>query len=149
MNVTHALVCGLSGSRAVCPVLMRSASCMYPLMSVLPKFRTVNYRTIKRVSWTGTPCSFCDLSMKVLSVSYTVHIPFVHYTSVIRMLVGHSLSVTCLVRMHSLRLPRRHSPPLRRLLSLDKHFLHSFCPLPLSVDMWCTITFFRWYVTAP
>ena len=31
VNVTHALVCGLSGSRAVCPVLMRSASCRYPV----------------------------------------------------------------------------------------------------------------------
>ena len=31
MNVTHALVCGLSGSCAVCPVLMRSASCRYPV----------------------------------------------------------------------------------------------------------------------
>ena len=36
MNVTHALVFGLSGSRAVCPVLMRSAS-MYPLMSIRPE----------------------------------------------------------------------------------------------------------------
>ena len=41
MNVTRELVCGLSGSRTVCPVLMRSASCrypdcMYPLMSVRP-----------------------------------------------------------------------------------------------------------------
>ena len=31
MNVTNALVCGLSGSRAVCPVLMRLASCRYPV----------------------------------------------------------------------------------------------------------------------
>ena len=31
MNVTHALVCSLSGSRAVCQVLMRSASCRYPV----------------------------------------------------------------------------------------------------------------------
>ena len=31
MNFTHALVCGLSGSRAVWPVLMRSASCRYPV----------------------------------------------------------------------------------------------------------------------
>ena len=33
MKVTHALVCGLSGLCAVCPVLMRSASCryMYPV----------------------------------------------------------------------------------------------------------------------
>ena len=31
VNVTHALVCGLYGSRAVCPVLMRSASCRYPV----------------------------------------------------------------------------------------------------------------------
>ena len=29
MNVTRALLCGLSGSLAVCPVLMRSASCRY------------------------------------------------------------------------------------------------------------------------
>ena len=34
MNVTHALVCGLSSSRAVCQVQMHSASCKYPLMSV-------------------------------------------------------------------------------------------------------------------
>ena len=31
MNVTRALVCGLSGSHAVCTFLMRSASCRYPL----------------------------------------------------------------------------------------------------------------------
>ena len=31
VNVTHALVCGLSGSSAVCLVLMRSASCRYPV----------------------------------------------------------------------------------------------------------------------
>ena len=31
MNVTRALVCGLSSSRAVCPVVMRSASCRYPV----------------------------------------------------------------------------------------------------------------------
>ena len=37
MNVTHALECGLSGSRTVCPVLMRFASCRYPV-SVRPEF---------------------------------------------------------------------------------------------------------------
>ena len=31
VKVTHALVCGLSGSRAVCPVRMLSASCRYPV----------------------------------------------------------------------------------------------------------------------
>ena len=31
MNVIHALVCSLSGSRAVCQVLMRLASCRYPV----------------------------------------------------------------------------------------------------------------------
>ena len=31
MNVTRALVCGLSGSCAVCPVLMQLASCRYPV----------------------------------------------------------------------------------------------------------------------
>ena len=29
MNVTRALVCGLSGSHVVCPVVMRLASCRY------------------------------------------------------------------------------------------------------------------------
>ena len=31
MNVTYALVCGLSGSQAVCPNLIVSASCRYPV----------------------------------------------------------------------------------------------------------------------
>ena len=31
MNITHALVCCLSGSRAVCLVCMRLASCRYPV----------------------------------------------------------------------------------------------------------------------
>ena len=31
MNVTRAFVCGLSGSHAVCPVVMCSAFCMYPV----------------------------------------------------------------------------------------------------------------------
>ena len=31
VNVTHVFLCGLSGSRAVCPVLMRLASCRYPV----------------------------------------------------------------------------------------------------------------------
>ena len=60
-------------------------------------------RTGNRVSWTSAACPFCDRSTNVLSVSYTVHIRFVRYTSV-------------------------HSPPLRRLPSPDKHFLQIFCP---------------------
>ena len=82
----------------------------------------VNYRTGKRVFWTSTACTFCDRSTNVLSIFYTVHIRFVHYTSATCTLVDPSLSVTCLVRMRSLRLPRPHSPPLRRLSSTDKHF---------------------------
>ena len=31
INITHALVCGLSGSRAVCLILIVSASCRYPV----------------------------------------------------------------------------------------------------------------------
>ena len=37
MYVTHALVCGLTGSHAVCPVLMYLASCRYQFMSIRPK----------------------------------------------------------------------------------------------------------------
>ena len=76
----------------------------------------------------GTACAFCDGSTNVQSGSYMVHIRFVLYTSVTRTLVGRSLSVTCSVPMRSLRLPRGHSPPLRRLPSPDKHLLLFFCP---------------------
>ena len=50
VNVTHALVCGLSGSRAVCPVLMRSASCMYQLMSVRSELWTFERGQVKEFS---------------------------------------------------------------------------------------------------
>ena len=42
MDVTRALVCGLSGSRSF-GILQVSG--MYPLMSVRPDLRTVNYST--------------------------------------------------------------------------------------------------------
>ena len=83
MNVILALVCGLSGSCVVCLVLMRSASCRYPVSS-----------------------------RNVLSICYMVHIRFVRYTSFTCTLVDRSLSVTCPVRMRSLLLPRP-SPPRR------------------------------------
>ena len=117
--------CGLSGSHAFGILWV---SCMYPLMSFRPELRTVNCRTGKRVSPTSAACSFCDRSANVLSVPYTVHIRFVRYTSVTRTFGDRSLSVASLVRMHSLRLPRRSSQPLRRLPSPDKQFLHIFCP---------------------
>ena len=85
---------------------------MHPLMSVWPELWTVNCQTGKRVSGTSTACSFCDRSANVLSVSYTVHIRFVHYTSVTRRFIDQSLSVTCAVHMRTLQLPRRSSPPL-------------------------------------
>ena len=105
MNVTHALVCGLSGSRAVCPFLMRSASCMYPLMSIRPELRTINYRTGKRFPRTNITCAFIDRSSNVLTISYTVHIRCVRFTSITRTLVDHSLSVSCSAHMRSLQLP--------------------------------------------
>ena len=96
-------------------------------MSVPPELWTVNNKTYNSVSWTNTTCAFCDRSMNVLSVSYTVHISFVRYTSVTRTLVYRSFFFTCSICMRSLRLQRRHSPPLRGLPSSDKHFLHFFC----------------------
>ena len=62
----------------------------------------VNYRKGKRVSWMSAACAFCVRSTNVLSVSYMVHIHFVHYTSATCTLVDRSLSVTCSVRMRSL-----------------------------------------------
>ena len=88
-----------------------------------------------RVTQTNIACAFFDHSTNVLSVSYTVHIHFVCYTSVTRTLVDNSLSVTCLAHMRSLRL-------LQRLPSPDKHFLH------FSVRL-ASVTFIRLYVTAP
>ena len=98
----------------------------------------INYRTENRVPGTSTVCTFCHHSTNVLSVSYMVYFPFVRYTSVTLTKVDRSLSVTCVVRMHSLQLPRRLPPP-------DKLFLHFFCPYgihylyPLICDS--TITF--------
>ena len=85
-------------------------------------------QTGKRVSGTSTACSFCDHSANVLSVSYTLHMRFVRYTSVTRTFVDRSFFITCSVRMRFSRLPRRSSPPLRRLPTPDKPFLHFFCP---------------------
>ena len=98
-------------------------------MSVRPELWTVNYRTGNRVSWTNTAWAFCDRSTNVLSVSYTVRIRVVRYISVTCTLVDRSFFFTCSVRVGSLRLPHRYSPPLRRLPSPDKHFWLFFCPL--------------------
>ena len=139
--------CGLFDSHAYGILLISS---MYPLKSVRPELRTVNCRTGKRVSPTSTACSFCDRSTNVLSI-YTVHIRFVCYTSVTRTFPDRSLSVTCLVRMRSLRVPRRFSPPLRRLPSPDKQFLQFFCPFgvrylyPFICDS--TITYYLQKIT--
>ena len=108
VNVIHASVCGLCGSRAVCPVLMRSASCRYPVCIPLCPFDLSCERS------TARQFKECPGRVRhVLSVSYTVHIRFVHYTSVTRTFIDRSLSVTCSVHMHTLQLPRRSSPPLR------------------------------------
>ena len=75
-----------------------------------------------------------------LYVSYSVHIRFVRYTSVTYTLDGCPLSIPCLVRMRSLRLPHRFSPPLRQLTSPDKHFLQIFCYLyPFICDITITL----------
>ena len=120
---------------AVCPVLLQFVllSCVrHPvgILFVSVDVRSVNYRTGKIVSWAITACAFCGRSTNVLSVTYTVHIRSVRVTctSITRTLVGRSLSVTCLVRMRSLRLLRRQVPPLRRLPSPDEHFMQIFCP---------------------
>ena len=91
----------------------------------------------RTVSGTSTAFSFRDGSANVLSIFHMLHIRFVRYTSVTRTFVDPSLSVTCLVRMRSLRLSRQSSRPLIRIPSLDKHFIAFFLsvrrPLPLSV----------------
>ena len=105
---------------------------MYPLMSVRPELRKDELQDRQQSSWDEYRLAFCEHSTNVLSVSYRVHIRFVHYTSVTLTLVDRSLSVTCSVRMRSLQLSRRLPSP-------DKHFLQFFCLfsvyVPLYVDM--------------
>ena len=100
-------------------------------MSVWPELWTVNCRTGSIVSRTSTASAFFDRSANVLSVSYTVYIRFVCYTFVTLTFVDRFLSVTCLVSMCSLWLPRRSAPPLRRLQSIDKYILHFFFPFDI------------------
>ena len=116
-------VCGLSGSRVVCPVDMRSAPCRYPVCIRWCPFdlscEGINYRTGNRVRGMSTACAFCDHSTNVMSVSYTVNIRFVGYTSVTLTLVDRSLSVTCSVRMRSLQLPRDFHHRINTFLILE------------------------------
>ena len=137
--------CGLPGwfSCVQHPVAILYVS----LMSVPPELWTVNYRTGNRVPKTSTACAFCVRSTNVLSISYTVHIRFVRYTSVTCTWIDRTLSITCAIRMRSLRLLGQPSPRPKRLPSPDKYFLPFFCPFgirylyPLcdSTIMWATI----------
>ena len=101
-------------------------SCMYPLMSVRSTTGQVKsfpgrLRHAHSVVVQRTCCPLLINTVHIRSVRVTC-------TSITRTLVGRSLSVTCLVRMRSLRLLRRQVPPLRRPPSPDKHFMQIFCP---------------------
>ena len=109
-------------------------------MSVWPELYPVNYRTANRVPKTSITRAFCIRSTN--SISYTVHIRFVCYTSVTCTWVDCSLSITCPVRMRSFQLLGWPSPPPRRLPSPDKHFCL------FSVHL-LSVSFIRSYVTAP
>ena len=114
---------------------------MYPLMSVQPELSTVNCMTGNRVSRTvshlhsvivqPTFCTFLIRNIFALSV--------IHLNNFTRTFVYRSLSVTCSVRMRSLRLQRRSSPPPRQLPSPDKQFLYFFLsvqrPLPVTAPL--------------
>ena len=85
------------------------------------------------------------MGKNVMSISYTVHIRFVRYSSVTLTLVDRSFSITCSVRMRPLQLPRRLPSP-------DKHFLHFFCPFgvrylyPLICDSTITRTTIKFWM---
>ena len=63
---------------------------------------------------------FCPFLIRYIFVMSVIHLLHVRLLTVF-------LYSTCLVCKHSLRLLGRHSPPLRRLPSPDKHFLHFVC----------------------
>ena len=82
MNVTHVLVCDVSSSLAVCPVIMRSTSCMYPLMSVPPELRVTGQvrefpgqvPRAHSVIAQRTLCLFLIRYIFVLSVIHLLHV---------------------------------------------------------------------------
>ena len=72
MYVTHALVCGLSGSHAVCPLLMRSACCRYPVCTRLsrPSSRVRQVHFFDQVCF--RPCPFF-----LVSGHFTLRLPLI------------------------------------------------------------------------
>ena len=125
VNVTRALVCGLPVSRAVCPVLMRSTSCRYPVCISCCSFNlSCEWSTTGHV--TEFPGRVPHVHSVIVQPTFCpLFIRYIFVLSVIN-LFDRSLSVTCSVRMRSLRLARRSSPQLRRLPSPDKHFFFAF-----------------------
>ena len=143
VNVTHALVCGLSGSRAVCPVLMRSASCRHPVcISWYPL--TVNCRTgqvtefpgrvphVHSVIFQRTFCPFLIRYIFVLSVIYLLHVRL--------LTVLYPLLVRYVCAPYDIRddLPRHWDD--------FHHRINIFCIFSVRS---ASSTFIRWYVTAP
>ena len=150
MNVTH--------WHAVCPVLVRFVrfSCVWHPVGIL--YVSVDVRCERSTTGQVTEiprrvphAHSVIVQRRFVRFFYGTYSFFFRYTSVTRTLLGRSLSVTCSVRMCSSRLPRRHSPPLRRVPSTYKHFLQIFCPFgvrylyPFICDS--TIRKDRWGIT--
>ena len=81
-----------------------------------------NENTVQVTEFPGrVPHAHSVIVQRTFCVYYTVKIRFVRYTSVTRTLVGRSLPVTCSVRMHSLRLLRRHVSTIPVLSHISGH----------------------------
>ena len=137
MNVTRALVCGLSGSRAVCPFLMRSASCRYPVCirwcpfdlscerSTLGQVREfhgrishAHYLIVHRTFWP-------------FLIRYIVAVSVLHPLHVRLLTVVYPFLVRCVCAPYNFRDNFHH-----RINIFFSFFLSVWRPLPFSVNMW-------------
>ena len=146
VNVTHALVCGLSGSPAVCPLLMRLASCRYPVcIRWCPldlSCEQSNARQVKEfprlvpcaqsVFLQGTLCPFLIRYIFVLSFIHLLHVRL--------------LTVLYPLLVWYIWAPNDFRHDLHRIWDDFHHRIHNFC---IFFVCSASVTFIRLYVTVP
>ena len=143
MYVTHALVCGLSGSRLVCPVLMCSAPCRYPVcIRWCPNALSCDRSTTGQVKeFPGrlphahsviVQRTFCPFPKRYIIVLSVIHLLHVRKSAVLC-----SLLVLYVCASYDFRVD------IHRHWDIFHHRINFFCklsvrssPLPLSVYMW-------------
>ena len=146
VNVTHALVCGLSGSRSVCAVLMRSASCRYPVCIRWCPFNLSCERStagqvkkfprrVQRAHSVFVQRTFCPFLIQYLFVLSVIHLLHVRLLT-----VHYPLLVWYICAPYDFRYD------LHSIRDDFHHWINSFCIFFVPS---ASVTFIRLYVTAP